>query len=102
MTTAVIDPALGLTKHQLIAWMVQRGVDCRPFFHPLSSLPAYAGDPQATAARGRNATAYRICAQGINLPSSLALTRPQAAYAADCLRQAVRNAAAGRRPAEAA
>lgn len=74
MVTVVVDPALGLTKEALIAELGRQDIDCRPFFHPLSSLPAYAACPQAAAARARNVHSYRISPYGINLPSGLNLT----------------------------
>ena len=61
-------------------WMVtalveEEGIDTRPFFHPLSSLPAYADLPQARVAAQRNLVAYRLSPYGINLPSGLQLTQ---------------------------
>lgn len=40
MTTIVLDPAIGIEKTCLAKRLAARGVDTRPFFHPLSSLPA--------------------------------------------------------------
>ena len=74
MVTAILDPALGLTKDRLIARMAEHGVDVRPVFHPLSSLPAYEGSPQAVVARERNAVSYRISPYGVNLPSGMSMT----------------------------
>jgi perosamine synthetase len=74
MVTAILDPALNLTKDQLIARMAERSVDVRPVFHPLSSLPAYEGSPQAIEARRRNVVAYRISPYGVNLPSGMSMT----------------------------
>jgi perosamine synthetase len=74
MVTAILDPALDLTKDRLIARMAERQVDVRPVFHPLSSLPAYEGTPQAALARRRNAVAYRISPYGVNLPSGMSMT----------------------------
>jgi len=73
MTTVVLDKKIGFKKDKLIAMMSAKGIDCRPFFHPLSSLPAYENFPQAQTARGRNSTSYAISPFGINLPSGLTL-----------------------------
>jgi perosamine synthetase len=54
--------------------MAEHGVDVRPVFHPLSSLPAYEGSPQAVAGRERNAVSYRISPYGVNLPSGMSMT----------------------------
>ncbi|MFO0944587.1 MAG: hypothetical protein U1D30_01375 [Planctomycetota bacterium] len=48
-------------------------IDYRPFFHPLSSLPAYAKEPSAAIARQRNQVAYRLAPWGVNLPSAMNL-----------------------------
>ena len=53
------------------------GIDSRPFFHPLSSLPAYDGQEEALVAKKRNQTSYRLSPWGINLPSALCITHDQ-------------------------
>lgn len=73
MSTVVLDPSLGLDKQTLGQLLAERGVDSRPFFHPLSSLPAFEHSPEAAAARTRNHVAYRISPYGVNLPSALSL-----------------------------
>ncbi len=69
MVTTVFDPALGLNKIDVLKRLGTAGIDCRPFFHPLSSIPAYRDLPQAETARRANETTYRIAPHGINLPS---------------------------------
>jgi perosamine synthetase len=80
MVTVVWDRGLGRDKREVMEALRQRGVDTRPFFHPLSALPAFAGTPQADAARQRNTVAYEIAPCGVNLPSALSLTREQVTY----------------------
>ena len=77
MVTAVLAERLGLRKERVMELLGAQGIDCRPFFHPLSSLPAYAGTPQAEAARSHNPVSYALSPYGINLPSALNLTRDQ-------------------------
>jgi perosamine synthetase len=86
MITAVIDPTLGLAKEELMARLGERGIDTRPFFHPLSSIPAFRDSPQAIAAQQRNRIAYSICARGVNLPSALCLSEEQVVFACDSLK----------------
>jgi perosamine synthetase len=74
MVTVLLDPALGWRKEQVQACLDEAGIDARPFFHPLSSLPAYADVPGVAAARERNVRAYSISPYGVNLPSALRLT----------------------------
>jgi perosamine synthetase len=74
MSTILIDEGLGFDKDDLQQRLDARGIDTRPVFRPLSSLPAYAAEPQAAAARARNSNAYRVSPRGLNLPSALSLT----------------------------
>jgi perosamine synthetase len=89
MVTAVWPPERGLKKTELMARLAERGIDSRPFFSPLSSLPAYAHLPQAADARARNRVAYALGDHGVNLPSSLRLTREQVARVGAALREAL-------------
>jgi perosamine synthetase len=73
MVTAVLPARPGLDKHEVIERLARLGIASRPFFSPLSSIPAYRGTPAAEEARSRNPVAYDICARGINLPSALCL-----------------------------
>lgn len=77
MVTAVLDPSLGLRKERLMELLGGKGIDCRPFFHPLSNLPAYTHSKEAEIARQRNVVSYRISPFAINLPSALNLTESQ-------------------------
>lgn len=78
MVTVIWDAArFGLAKEELMRRLAERGIDSRPFFYPLSSLPAYAGHPEAQKAARRNTVSYRLAPCGINLPSALNLTREQ-------------------------
>jgi perosamine synthetase len=77
MVTAVLDPGLGWTKENLVPALRERNIDCRPFFYPLSTLPAYQTFPTAVEARVRNSVAYSVSLCGVNLPSALSLTRAQ-------------------------
>jgi perosamine synthetase len=74
MVTVIVDPGFGIQKGLLMKRMAERNVDCRPIFHPLSSLPAYSKLDHAKAARHRNTVSYAISPFGLNLPSGLNLT----------------------------
>jgi perosamine synthetase len=79
MVTVIFDSARGIRKDEAIRVLDRRNIDTRPFFHPLSSLPAYANNPDIERARRENVVAYRIAPYGVNLPSALNLTREQVA-----------------------
>src|SRR5262249_4887155 len=74
MTTAVLDPRFGLYKEEVLARLASRGIDGRPFFYPLSSLPAFADAVDGPRARRQNQASYRLGPFGLNLPSALCLT----------------------------
>lgn len=87
MVTVVLDPELGVNKTQLMERLGQQGIDTRPFFHPLSSIPAYEDLEQARFARERNKDAYRISPYAVNLPSALVLDKSQIKYVCDKLKE---------------
>ena len=87
MVTALLDPELDWPKEKLMAALRDAGIDSRPMFHPLSSLPAYAGTAAAEVAAKRNSTSYQISPWGINLPSALCLNRKQVNRVIEVLRQ---------------
>jgi len=86
MVTAILDQKFKITKDLLLKWMSEINVDCRPFFHPLSSLPAYEHTEQSNQARRRNFVSYQISPYGINLPSGLNLTEKQVQLVCDALK----------------
>jgi perosamine synthetase len=89
MSTVVLDSRLEVTKEDLVPALKAQGIDSRPFFSPLSCIPAFRATAQAKAARARNTTAYAITPFGINLPSALNLSREDVARVCRSLRDAV-------------
>lgn len=77
MVTIVTDKALGLSHLPMMDHFDTRAIETRPFFHPLSSLPAFAAAPDARPAKARNATAYDLSPRALNLPSALTLEEAQ-------------------------
>lgn len=90
MVTAVVDKRLGKKKDVLMELLSARGIDCRPFFHPLSSIPAYYETPQAERARKCNSVSYQISPVAINLPSGLNLTPEKVRFVCDNLKALLR------------
>jgi perosamine synthetase len=60
----------GVDRDRLMLRMAEAGIETRPFFYPLHSLPPY-HDPAGDAAFPVSTS---LAARGINLPSSAALT----------------------------
>lgn len=86
MVTAITSPRFGLEKEAIMRELSKRNIDPRPFFYPLSSLPAYAQTAQAADARQRNAVAYQISPYGVNLPSGMNMTEDSVRYVCDALK----------------
>ena len=74
MTTVVLSEEVGMTERDLAPKLRARGIATRPFFHPLSSLRAYAGRPGMAEAHDRNLVARRLGTFGMNLPSALSVS----------------------------
>jgi perosamine synthetase len=74
MVTAVFDRELGLQKEKIITHLRDRNIDSRPFFSPLSSLPAYRHCGNETFWESRNPVSYDIAARAVNLPSGFNMT----------------------------
>lgn len=78
MSTLLVDPAIRLSKEDMMAGFDEAGIDTRPFFYPLSSMPAFSHYMEAAIAREQNVVSYRLSPQGVNLPSALNLTEADA------------------------
>ncbi len=87
MTTAVLDRGLGHDTQSLMAAFSDKGIDTRPFFHPMTKLPAYADNPSAAGAETRNPVAYDISPRAINLPSAMRLTEADVDRVATAFRE---------------
>lgn len=72
ITGLLIGRSYKLDKITMIERLAKLGVPTRPFFYPLSSLPAYPN--QQEVYQPKNPVAYDICERGINLPTAGTLT----------------------------
>lgn len=70
MVSILLDAAYPLTRDALILVLREAGVDSRPFFHPLDTLPPYFSPTPCP-------TALDLSRRGLNLPSSPHLTEAQ-------------------------
>ena len=89
MTTVILSGDNPMPKAELIRKLGEHGVQSRPFFSPLSAIPAFKESAQAVAARRRNVSAYAISPFGVNLPSALNLTEDDVKTVCVVLRQLV-------------
>lgn len=78
MVSILIEPPYALGRDELILALRERGIDSRPFFHPMDTLPPYRSDTPRPIA-------LRLSRCGLNLPSSPSLTDAQIDYICDAL-----------------
>lgn len=84
ITSVVLDKQYGIEKNDFIDRLVAKGIMARPFFYPLSSIPAFIKRGYDTEShRLRNPKSYDISARGVNLPSPLSMTEDELQYVCD-------------------
>lgn len=93
MPTIVLDPELGVSRQDIMEGLDARGVDTRPFFTPLSDMPAFSERESAQRFASANRVGSRIAAHAVNLPSSALTTEEDVAYVCDCLLEIIHEAA---------
>jgi perosamine synthetase len=69
--------------------MAKKNIDCRPFFFPLSMIPAYKNHEEATKAQKRNTVSYSISPYGINLPSGMNMDVEAVKYVCGTLQEMI-------------
>ena len=80
MVTVILDPKFGIKKEDLFYKMQEQGISCRPFFYPLSTLPAFYETEEAQKARERNVVSYRVSPYGLNLPCGMNMDEEKVRY----------------------
>jgi perosamine synthetase len=89
MVTTVLEARFGIEKLRLIEVMARKNIDCRPFFFPLSMVPAYKNDEEAIKAQARNNISYSLSPYGINLPSGMDMSEEKVKYVCGALQEAM-------------
>ncbi|MFN4355700.1 DegT/DnrJ/EryC1/StrS family aminotransferase [Parvibaculum sp.] len=87
MVTVIPEPSFGLDKFALMDGFRGRKIDTRPFFSPLSSLPAFADRPASSAHMPAQPVGETIAKYGVNLPSGYHMTEELVQRVADALKQ---------------
>lgn len=89
MNSILVRPESGLTVSGVRAQLAKAGIETRPFFYPMNTLPPYI---HALAVR-HYPVSERLGKQGINLPSSPRLDEATVAYVIDALQECYATAA---------
>lgn len=74
ITGMVLGESYGMDKHEFINKLDSLGIPVRPFFYPLSSIPAYNLEKDYI---NKNSNSYKISNRGVNLPGAANLTDDQ-------------------------
>lgn len=84
MVTVVFDRRYKIDKEKLIERLNAYNIQARPFFYPLSILPAI-------NSKARTPVAFDISSRSINLPCGQKITRREVAYVCSCLKKILTN-----------
>jgi perosamine synthetase len=81
MFSIVLDESVALQRDEVIARLLQQGVETRPVFYPLHQLPPY----QDSCLGESFPVAERVAERGISLPTWAGLTYEDVSYVCNCL-----------------
>jgi perosamine synthetase len=81
MTSVVLEDSLKIERNEVAKKLLERDIDTRNIFPPISSFPIYR--------KANNPVAEFIGRRGLNLPCALNLTKEQVEYVADSLLEIV-------------
>ena len=76
---SILAPSLTV-RDEMMRKLQMRGIDTRPFFYPMSSLPPFAGY------KANNPVSRELSERGLNLPSGPLLTESDIDYITDAVR----------------
>ena len=84
MPTLVLDDYFKIDRDELIKRLDDSGINSRPFFYPLSSLPMFESIT-------KNKNSYKIGAKGINLPSYYDMSEKDVIHICDTIKSILSN-----------
>lgn len=89
LESVTIDPASRVSRDELMAGLKVRGIETRPFFIPIHSLPPYVGGHGETELPVTD----RLARTGLSLPTYTGLGRSEVGYVVDAVRELMRGEA---------
>ena len=84
ITAMVLDKSYNMDKHTFIEKLHILGVPIRPFFYPLSSIPAF---NMENSYKKNNQNSYDISNRGVNLPGAYNLTDKNLYFICDSIKK---------------
>ncbi len=79
--TCMVKPEAPFTRDELISFLGQHGIETRPVFFPMHTMPPYTGFGAPETLR----VSAHISASGISFPSSVSLTATEVSQICDCI-----------------
>lgn len=79
VVTVIVDEKYNLKKEDLLRLFSEINIDCRPFFYPASSMPAYEKFSH-NYYHEKNKNSYQLSKYGISLPSAANLNEEDIEY----------------------
>ncbi len=83
MYSVLIEDGFGMSRDAFMAALKERGIDSRPFFYPIHTMPPYVQYAEGQAFP----VAEELSRKGVNLPSSATLTPEQVAFICDTIKE---------------
>ena len=90
MTAIVFGKQWKIKNYEMIAELEKRNIPSRPFFYPLTSLPAFNKNPNAYTQKFNHSmypVSYDIFGRGVNLPTSPYMTEEEIKYICDSVKE---------------
>lgn len=89
ISALVFSKSLNINKSDAIEKLAELGCPARPFFFPLTSVPAFQKFTGGKDYSSVNKNSYDISARGINLPGAMNLNDEQLNFIGDCVKKLV-------------
>ena len=91
MVSIILNQKYGIKKEEIFYKMQAHGISCRPFFFPLSAIPAFYETEEGQKARERNVVSYRISPYGLNLPCGMNMDEVRVGRVCEVLNTIINN-----------
>ncbi len=91
MVSIILNQKYGIKKEEKFYKMQAHGISCRPFFFPLSAIPAFYETEEGQKARERNVVSYRISPYGLNLPCGMNMDEVRVGRVCEVLNTIINN-----------
>lgn len=87
MTSLILTEKSRITRDELISELANEGIESRPFFYPVHSLPMY----NKQFRNNEFPVAEKISKQGLNIPSSAMLTEEEVIYVSEKIKNILKS-----------